>query len=103
MERADDAAREIDDGREEDTARGRRDREQLESREQERDDDGGEDFEEAFHPEMHDPPAPVLGGDQRAALAVHQSGGVEERNRDAGDQEQHQQASDSRRAASAPA
>ncbi len=91
MECSDDASRKIDDRREQDAARSCRDREQLQSREQEGDDDGGEDLEEAFDPKVNDPPAPVLGGNQRAALAIHQSGSVEERNRDAGNKEQHQQ------------
>ena len=40
---------------------------------------------------MNYPPAPVFSGDQRAALSVHQPGSVEQRNRDARNQEQHQQ------------
>src|SRR5580700_3065513 len=40
---------------------------------------------------MHYPPAPVLGRHQIAALAVHQSGSVEKRDRNTGNQEHHQQ------------
>ena len=64
---------------------------QLEPGEQECDHNGCEYFEEAFNPEVNHPPAPVFGGDQMAALTVHQSGCIEERNRDAGDEKQHQQ------------
>ena len=91
MEGADDAAGKKDDRREHHGARGRGNREQLQPREEERDDHGGEDFEEALHPEMHHPPAPVLGGHQVAALAVHQAGRVKQRDRDAGEQEHQQQ------------
>ena len=40
---------------------------QAHAREQEGDDHGGEDFEEAFDPEVHHPPAPVLGHGQVAS------------------------------------
>ena len=67
-------------------------REQFQAGEQERNHDGGEYFKEAFDPKVNNPPAPVFGGDQIAALAVHQSSGVEKRDRDAGDDEHHQAA-----------
>ena len=91
MERADDSAGQIDDGGEQHRSRCRSNRQQLQPREQERDHDRGEYFKEAFNPQVNYPPAPVFRGDQRAALAVHQAGSVEQRDRDARDQEQHQQ------------
>ena len=42
--------------------------EQPEPREQERDDHGREDLEEALDPEVHHPPAPVLGHRQVRVL-----------------------------------
>ena len=70
---------------------GSADLKQLETREEEGNDDGGEDFEESFDPEVNDPPAPVFGGDEMAALTVHEAGGIEERNGDAGDEEEDEQ------------
>ena len=64
---------------------------QLEPREEECDDDGGEYFKEPFNPEVNYPPAPVFGGDQMAALAVHQAGRIEERDGNAGDEEERKQ------------
>ena len=52
----------------------RADLDQPEPREEECDHHGGEYFEEAFNPEVNHPPAPVFGGDEVAALAVHQAG-----------------------------
>ena len=66
-------------------------REQLQPREQEGDHHRGEDFKESLDPQVNHPPAPVFGGDQMAALAVHQARGIEQRDRDAGNQEQQQQ------------
>ncbi|CUJ72886.1 Uncharacterised protein [Achromobacter aegrifaciens] len=39
---------------------------------------GREDFEEAFHPQVHDPPAPVLHHRQVRAFAVEEAGAVEQ-------------------------
>jgi hypothetical protein len=54
----------------------------LQARKEECDRDSGEDLEETFDPEMHDPPAPIFGRDQMAVLAVHQTGCIEERDGD---------------------
>ena len=60
-------------------------------REQEGDHDGREHLKEAFHPKMDHPPAPIFRSDERAALPVHQARRIEERNRNARHEEQHQQ------------
>ena len=57
-------------------ARGRA--QQAHAREEEGDHDGGEDFEEAFDPEVHHPPAPVFGDRQVRVPAPHQTRAVEE-------------------------
>ncbi len=91
MKGADDSAGEKDRRGEHDGARRGGHREQLQAGEEERDHHRGEHFEKAFHPEMHHPPSPVFRGDQIAALAVHQAGGVEKRDRDTREQEHQQQ------------
>ena len=90
MEGADDSAGQEDRGREERSLGCGANLDQFEPREKEADDDSGEHFKEAFNPEMNYPPAPVFSGDEMAALSVHQSSGVEERDGNAGDEEEDQ-------------
>ena len=52
--------------------------------------DGGE-LEKALDPEVHHPPPPVFRGDQMALLPIHQSGSIEQRNGDTGDQKEYEQ------------
>src|SRR5947209_10881721 len=91
VERSDDAAGKENDRREQHGARGAANLEELEARKEEGDDYGGEDFKESLDPEVNHPPAPVFGGDQMAALAIHQSSGIEHGDGDAGDEEQRKQ------------
>src|SRR5262249_11361747 len=46
--------------------------------EEEGDDRGGEDFEEAFHPEVHYPPAPVFDHADVRLPAVHEARAIEQ-------------------------
>ena len=77
VERSNDAACQEDDGGEQHRARCAANLKQPEARKEECDHDGCEYFEEAFNPEVNNPPAPIFRGDQVTALAVHQSGCVE--------------------------
>ena len=64
---------------------------QAEAREEEGDHGGGEDLEEAFHPEMDHPPAPVFDDGQVGVLAPGEAGAVEEADGPGGEQEEVQQ------------
>ena len=55
---------------------------EAEPREQERDDHGREHLEEAFDPEVHDPPAPVLGDREVRVLTGAERREVEAADRD---------------------
>ncbi len=77
VQRADDAAGQEDGRREHDRLAGRSQAHELQPGEQERDDDRREDLEEALHPEVHHPPAPVLGEGEVRVAAVHERGAVE--------------------------
>ena len=46
--------------------------------EQQRNDCGGEHLEDAFDPQVNNPPAPIFGQHQVRFLAPHQTGGIEE-------------------------
>ena len=72
MKRTDDSTRQKDGGREERSLGCGANLDQLEPREEEPDHNSCEYFEEAFNPEVNHPPAPIFGGDEMAALAVHQ-------------------------------
>ena len=54
---------------------------QAEAHHQEADDDDGEDFEHALHPEVDQPPAPVVGHGDVAVLADEEREAVEDRDR----------------------
>ena len=90
MERADDSTREEDGRREKRRLGCGANLDQLETREEEADHNRGKHFEEAFNPEVNHPPAPVFGSDKVTALTIHQSRGIEERDGNAGDEEQDQ-------------
>ncbi|MNS56322.1 hypothetical protein D3C72_891780 [compost metagenome] len=91
VEGAEDAARQKDRRGEEHRRGGRGGLDQAHAGEEEGDDGRGEDLEEALHPQVHHPPAPVL-GDRQVGLAIpHQPGGVEERDGRRRQQEQPQQ------------
>jgi hypothetical protein len=91
VERADDAARQEDGGRE-DACLGRRSHaNEPEAGEQEGDDDSGEHLEEPLDPQVYYPPPPVLDRRQVAAAAVAQGGDVEHGDGNRRDQEQGEQ------------
>ena len=83
MQRADDAARQEDRRRQHGRFAGGAHADELQAREEERDHDGGEDLEEALDPQVHDPPAPVLGHRQMRVPAVAERGHVEDGDGDA--------------------
>src|SRR5690606_4597840 len=66
-------------------------RHQAHGREDEGQCRGGEDLEEAFHPQVHDPPAPVFHDGDVRTLAIEQAGTVEQADRHNGTGEQGQQ------------
>jgi len=76
--RADDAAGEKDGRREQRRGSGDARTHQSEPHEEKRDDRGGEDFKETFHPEMYDPPPPVFHDCEVRVLAPSQSRAIEE-------------------------
>ena len=83
VEHAQHAARHVDDGREQHVdGRGRARTHEAELDEQEADDGGGEDLEEAFDPQVNDPPAPVFDHRDVGVLAPHEAGAVQESDRD---------------------
>ncbi len=90
VQRADDAARQEDGGRQHAGLAGALQADQAQAREEERDHDGREHLEEAFHPEVDDPPAPVLGHGEVGVPAGAERGAVEAGNRDDRDREEHQ-------------
>ena len=63
----------------------------FEPHEDEGDDGRGEDLEEAFDPQVNDPPSPVFDDRQMRVLAPGQPGAVEQRNRAGGNGEQRHQ------------
>ena len=91
VERANDSARKKNRRREQRRPRSRPNLNQLQPRKQEADHHRGKYFKEAFHPKVNHPPAPVLRRHQVAALPIHQTRRVEQRNRDARNQKQDQQ------------
>ncbi|MNM65992.1 hypothetical protein D3C81_774590 [compost metagenome] len=91
VERADDPAEQKDDRREEYRTGGHSDSQQAHASEQEGHHHRGEHLEEAFDPEMDNPPAPIFGDRQMGMLPPHQARDVEQRNRGGGQQEQDQQ------------
>ena len=76
---------------------------QAELDEQEGDHRGREHFEEAFDPQVHHPPAPVLDHRQVRVLAPHQAGAVEQADRDGGQEQQADDRATSRPCGAAPA
>ena len=87
VQRAQDAAEQEHDGLRDDGAVGARGAHQAQAREDQRDDGGGEHFEEAFDPQVHQPPAPVLDHRVVGVLAPGERGGVEAA--DAGRRQEH--------------
>ncbi len=61
--------------------RGDRRANQIQPHEDERDHRRGEDFEESFHPQVHDPPPPVFDHRQMRVPAPRQAGAVEQGDR----------------------
>ncbi|CAM5637632.1 hypothetical protein RLIN73S_04754 [Rhodanobacter lindaniclasticus] len=61
---------------------------QAQAHEQIADHRGGEHLEEAFHPQVHHPPAPVLDHRDMGVLAPHQAGAVEQADRHGGQEQQ---------------
>jgi hypothetical protein len=88
MEGAEDAARHEHDGREQHVDGGGLAADQAELHEQEADHRHREDLEEAFHPQVHHPPAPVLDHGDVGVLAPHQARAVEHADRDRRQEEQ---------------
>ncbi len=91
MAGADDAAGQEDRGREQRRLRGEGRADQAQAREEEGDHGGGEDLEEAFHPQVDHPPAPVFDDGQVGVLAPGQAGAVEQADGAGGQQEQPEQ------------
>ena len=91
MAGADDAARQEDRGREQRGLGGERRANQAQPREEERDHRGGEDFEEAFDPQVDHPPAPVFDDRQVRVLSPRQTRAVEQADGAGGEQEEHEQ------------
>ena len=77
----DDPAGQVEDGVEVDDAGGGAGRDQPEDHEHHRDEHGGEQLEEALHPQVDDPEAPVVDHGEVGAGAVEERGQVEERDR----------------------
>ncbi len=61
---------------------------QAQLHEQVADHRGGEHLEEAFHPQVHDPPAPIFDHGDMGVLAPHQAGAVEQADRHGGQEQQ---------------
>ena len=76
---------------------------QIQPHEDEGDDRGGEDLEEAFHPQMHHPPAPVFDHRQMRVLSPGQTGAIEQGDRGRRHRNSAQQAVSDRPASAAPA
>src|SRR5450755_2881956 len=91
MEGADDSAGEEDRSRKEGCLGCGANLDELEPRKEKRDHHRGKYLKEALDPEMNHPPAPVFGGDEMAALSVHEASGIEERNCNAGDEKECEQ------------
>ena len=89
MEGAQHAAAQEDHGREHDIDRRRRGPQQPHMHEHPRHPGGGEHLEDAFHPQMHHPPAPVFGDGEMAVAPVEEAGA--EQQADAGRRQQQQQ------------
>ncbi len=77
MQGTENAAEHEDDGFQDDRAVGSRRANQAEAGKQQRDDGGGKDFEEAFDPQVDQPPAPVLDHRVVCLLTPDQRGGIE--------------------------
>ena len=92
MAGADDAARQEDRGREQRRLRREGRPNQAQPREEEGDHRGGEDFEEAFHPQVDHPPAPVFDDRQMRVLSPRQARAVEQPDGAGGEQEEPEQA-----------
>jgi hypothetical protein len=69
--------------------RNRRDRrlDQAEPGEDQGHDGGGEHFEEALDPQVHQPPAPVLDFRDMSVFVPHQGGAIEQADRDGGQEQ----------------
>eukprot|EP01022_Parablepharisma_sp_SALTPOND_P004174 TRINITY_DN1187_c0_g2_i1.p1 TRINITY_DN1187_c0_g2~~TRINITY_DN1187_c0_g2_i1.p1 ORF type:complete len:839 (+),score=292.08 TRINITY_DN1187_c0_g2_i1:14101-16617(+) len=87
MQGAQDAAEEEDDGLGHDGAVGRGRAHQPQTGEDQRHDGGRKHFEETFHPQVDQPPAPVLDHRVMGMLAPHQRAGIEAA--DAGGRQEH--------------
>ena len=87
MERADDAGSQVQEDAHVDDLQAELRADRADAGQDEREHDGGEDLEESLHPEVDDPPAPVLGVGEVAALAVQEAGHVEQRDGDRAVQE----------------
>ena len=88
MARAHDAAREVEDGIEIDESRGGLRRHQAHLVEHHPHQHGGEEFKEAFDPEVDDPEAPVVDDREIRVRPVEQGGHIEDGNGDGGDEEE---------------
>ena len=93
VEHAEHATGHVHDGGEQHVDGGRLAAQQAELDEQEAHHRHREHFEEAFHPQVHHPPAPVVDHRHVGLLAPHQAGAVEQGDRDG---RQEQQADDRR-------